>query len=149
MANIPLGVCQCMQPYLENSCILTPQLRYAYLKSSLIVVFSNFQAIHHIHPPSQQDLSTMFGFEQYYKSSLLLVAILIYFTSKIIYTIVYNLFFHPLSHVPGPALAAATFLYQAYYSLIGPSRYYMEVGKMHEKYGISPPPFSLLPPHPP
>src|SRR5450432_3621299 len=37
--------------------------------------------------------------------------------------------------IPGPKVAAATYLYQTYYSLIGGSRYYIQIGKLHEKYG--------------
>jgi hypothetical protein len=48
---------------------------------------------------------------------------------------IYNLYFHPLAHIPGPKLAAATYLYQTYYSLIGRSRYYRIIKQLHKKYG--------------
>ncbi|TAQ87316.1 hypothetical protein B7494_g4362 [Chlorociboria aeruginascens] len=51
------------------------------------------------------------------------------------YRLFYNLFLHPLKHIPGPKLAAATFLYQTYFSLVVGSRYYVQIGKLHEKYG--------------
>ncbi|KAE8440479.1 hypothetical protein EG329_007445, partial [Mollisiaceae sp. DMI_Dod_QoI] len=73
----------------------------------------------------------MFGFEQYSKATLLLLSIAIYIPFKLTWTVIYNLFFHPLAKVPGPRFAAATYLYQTYHSV----HYYAEVGKMHEKYG--------------
>ena len=52
------------------------------------------------------------------------------------YKIFYNLYLHPLAHVPGPKLAAATYLYQTYHSLNGgKSRYYLKIAEMHKKYG--------------
>lgn len=42
---------------------------------------------------------------------------------------------HPLSSIPGPKLAAASFLPEFYYDLILHGRYTMEIGKMHEIYG--------------
>jgi hypothetical protein len=47
----------------------------------------------------------------------------------------YDLYRHPLSHIPGPKLAAVTYLYQTYYSLVGGSRFYAQISKRHEKYG--------------
>mgnify|MGYP001582096791 CR=1 FL=1 len=42
---------------------------------------------------------------------------------------------HPLSHVPGPRLAASTFLYEAWFDLILGGRYTHEIKRMHESYG--------------
>lgn len=53
-----------------------------------------------------------------------------------IYRVFYDLYLHPLAHIPGPKLAATTYLYQTYYSLIGGSRFYVQIGKLHEKYGM-------------
>jgi hypothetical protein len=50
-------------------------------------------------------------------------------------SVLYNLYQHPLAHIPGPRLAAATYLYQTWFSLVGGSRYYVQTGKLHEKYG--------------
>ena len=48
----------------------------------------------------------------------------------------YNLFLHPLKHIPGPKLAGATFLYQTYFSFSGgKSRYYIKVAELHKQYG--------------
>lgn len=44
---------------------------------------------------------------------------------------------HPLSHVPGPRLAAATYLPEFYYDVIQFGCYTKEIKKMHQKYGRS------------
>lgn len=43
--------------------------------------------------------------------------------------------FHPLYKFPGPRLAAASFLYEAWYDLIKVGRYSWEIQSMHQKYG--------------
>ena len=43
--------------------------------------------------------------------------------------------FHPLSHIPGPKLAAATFLPEFYYDVIKFGCYTRAIRQMHEKYG--------------
>lgn len=48
---------------------------------------------------------------------------------------VYRLFFHPLSHVPGPRLAAISHAYEFYHDAIRNGMYIWEIEKMHEKYG--------------
>ena len=42
---------------------------------------------------------------------------------------------HPLSRIPGPRLAAATYLPEFYYDVVQFGRYTKEIEKMHEKYG--------------
>jgi hypothetical protein len=49
--------------------------------------------------------------------------------------IIYRLYIHPLAKVPGPRLAAITWLYQTYYSFVGGSRFYLQIEKLHEIYG--------------
>lgn len=49
--------------------------------------------------------------------------------------IFYNLFLHPLKDIPGPRLAAATYLPEFYYDVVCVGKYTAEIGKMHEKYG--------------
>lgn len=51
------------------------------------------------------------------------------------YKAIYNLYFHSLKDIPGPKLAAATYLYQTYFGLVGGSRYYKQIAKLHKKYG--------------
>ncbi|KAL6707625.1 hypothetical protein ACN47E_003975 [Coniothyrium glycines] len=43
--------------------------------------------------------------------------------------------FHPLSRFPGPKIAAASYLYEAYYDWILQGRYGKEIARMHEQYG--------------
>lgn len=49
---------------------------------------------------------------------------------------VYNISpLHPLSHVPGPKLAAATYLPEFYHDVVKTGRYSSEIRKMHQTYG--------------
>lgn len=48
-----------------------------------------------------------------------------------------RLYFHPLSHIPGPKLAGATWLYQTYFSFApGGAQYYLQIAKLHGIYGM-------------
>jgi hypothetical protein len=78
--------------------------------------------------------SNMLGFETLSTSRLLISAVALAVT-RFLYTLVYRLYFHPLSHTPGPKLAALTFLYQTYFSLVNGSRFYAQIGKLHKIYG--------------
>ncbi|KAH0566183.1 hypothetical protein GP486_000415 [Trichoglossum hirsutum] len=51
--------------------------------------------------------------------------------------IVYRLYLHPLAHIPGPRLAAATDLYGFYFNVIsgGGGRFFLQIEKLHQKYG--------------
>ncbi|KAH9905309.1 cytochrome P450 [Xylariomycetidae sp. FL2044] len=42
---------------------------------------------------------------------------------------------HPLSHIPGPKLAAMTIWYEIWFELVKFGRYSSEIKKMHESYG--------------
>ena len=48
---------------------------------------------------------------------------------------IYRLYFHPLSHIPGPKIAIVSRLYEFYHDVIRGGMYIWEVEKMHEKYG--------------
>lgn len=48
---------------------------------------------------------------------------------------IYRLYFHPLSHIPGPKLAACSHLYEFYYNVILSGKYLYEMEKMHQQYG--------------
>jgi hypothetical protein len=46
-----------------------------------------------------------------------------------------RLFSHPLAKVPGPKLAALSRLYITYYNATGGSKFYLQIEKLHKKYG--------------
>lgn len=46
------------------------------------------------------------------------------------------MFLHPLSHIPGPKLAAATYILEFYHDVIRIGRYTKRIEQMHEEYGI-------------
>lgn len=43
---------------------------------------------------------------------------------------------HPLSPIPGPKMAAASYLPEFYYDVICLGRYTTKIREMHEKYGV-------------
>ncbi|KAF2624794.1 cytochrome P450 [Macroventuria anomochaeta] len=49
--------------------------------------------------------------------------------------VIYQLYFSPLSKLPGPKLAAVTLWYEIYYDVFKWGRYYVKIKEMHEKYG--------------
>ncbi|ELR03254.1 hypothetical protein VC83_02379 [Pseudogymnoascus destructans] len=48
---------------------------------------------------------------------------------------VYRRWFHPLANIPGPTLAAVTYLYAFFFSNVGGSRYYAQIEMLHREYG--------------
>lgn len=49
---------------------------------------------------------------------------------------IYRLFLSPISHIPGPKLAALSYYYQSYYDLFPHhGRFLFHCGELHEKYG--------------
>lgn len=62
-----------------------------------------------------------------------LLASIVYYVALV----VYRLYFHPLSKFPGPKLAAATRLYDFYYSVLKDGMFTWQLEKMHKKYGLS------------
>lgn len=60
--------------------------------------------------------------------------------SVIIYNaslVIYRLYFHPLRHIPGPWIAAATQWYEFYYDVLQwpGGQYIHKVDAMHDRYG--------------
>lgn len=67
--------------------------------------------------------------------NVLIAALLVY----VIYTLVvsiYLIWFSPLSHIPGPRLAAATRWYEFYYDALKVGKYYLKIERMHSVYGM-------------
>ncbi|KAI0528166.1 cytochrome protein [Xylaria bambusicola] len=63
----------------------------------------------------------------------LMLAIIVFFVIRLVYTAVYNLYFHPLRHIPGPPLWIAINGLRSLYKMRGCLEFkYVE---FHEKYG--------------
>lgn len=75
------------------------------------------------------------GPESYLSTSKATIYAAVLISSFVAYVVFYRLFFHPLAYIPGPKLAALTFLYQTYHSFKDGSRFYKRVGLLHKKYG--------------
>lgn len=55
---------------------------------------------------------------------------------QIIYVVLWRLFFSPISHIPGPRLAALTSWYEFYYDVIKPGQFVWHIRDLHEIYGM-------------
>jgi hypothetical protein len=79
------------------------------------------------------------GLFQALKSTLTIPSVVDLFVIFIAYRIAiafYNVSrFHPLSHFPGPKIAAASYLYEAYYDWWRVGEYGKVIARMHETYG--------------
>ena len=45
-----------------------------------------------------------------------------------------RLYFHPLTHIPGPKLAALTWWYEFYFDVVRQGRYVFHIQELHERY---------------
>jgi hypothetical protein len=59
-------------------------------------------------------------------------AIVLYFIS----TTIYNLYLSPISKIPGPKLAAATWWYEYYYDVVNYGKFVFKVMGLHNEYGL-------------
>jgi hypothetical protein len=59
------------------------------------------------------------------------VVVLVWFAG----VIACRLYFHPLSNVPGPKIAAVTHLYKTYFNATNGSKFYIQIVKLHEEFG--------------
>lgn len=48
---------------------------------------------------------------------------------------VWRLYFSPISHIPGPKLAALTWAYEFYYDIVLGGQYTFKIIELHKKYG--------------
>ena len=66
---------------------------------------------------------------------------------KVVVTVIYRLYFHPLAKVPGPRIAAATRGYELWYQGVQHTKFPQKVKELHQQYGpivrISPEEISL------
>ena len=70
-----------------------------------------------------------------YDLQTLVITVFLYSLLYLIGNAIYQLYFSPLSKFPGPKLAAVTLWYEIYYDMFKWGKYYVEVQKMHQKYG--------------
>lgn len=49
--------------------------------------------------------------------------------------VVCRLYFHPLSPIPGPRLAAVTGLYEFFYQCVKLGKYQFKIEELHKQYG--------------
>jgi hypothetical protein len=66
-----------------------------------------------------------------------LVSVALATLSYMVFLYISRIYFSPISHIPGPKLAAATRWYEFYYDAVKNGKYYLEVEKMHKQYGTS------------
>ena len=50
-------------------------------------------------------------------------------------TVVYSVYFGPLSRFPGPKLAAASLAYEFYYDVVRKGQYTWKIRELHQQYG--------------
>jgi hypothetical protein len=65
----------------------------------------------------------------------ILVAIAAMLSLRGMWLVVYRLFFHPLSNVPGPRLAAITYWYEGYFDAYLLGQFGFKIEELHQKYG--------------
>lgn len=71
--------------------------------------------------------------------SSILWTLLVAYTIFVACVVIYRLLLDPIAQFPGPKLAATTSLYEAYFQCIkdGGGRYFIEINKMHDRYGMT------------
>jgi hypothetical protein len=68
-------------------------------------------------------------------AGVVLPAIVASFVAYAVYTIIYNVYFHPLAKFPGPPLAATTTYWKAYVECIADRSFCHELVELHAQYG--------------
>lgn len=54
---------------------------------------------------------------------------------SLVIRLIYRVYFHPLSKIPGPKLAAATSAYIFYFNVIKQGTFIWQLERLHEVYG--------------
>jgi hypothetical protein len=67
--------------------------------------------------------------------ALLLPAALATIIAYAVYTVVYNVYFHPLAKFPGPPMARITIHWKAYVECIANRSFCHELIELHARYG--------------
>jgi hypothetical protein len=52
-----------------------------------------------------------------------------------IYGAFWRLYYSPIAHIPGPKLAALTWLYEFYYDIVLGGQYVFKINDLHREYG--------------
>jgi hypothetical protein len=71
-------------------------------------------------------------------SSSVLVAAIVTSLAYFVYAVargIYNIYFSPLAHIPGPKLPIATSWYECYHDVLKRGLYYRKVAEFHRIYG--------------
>ena len=68
-------------------------------------------------------------------SANLLALLFSLFLTTIASVFTYRLFFHPLSKIPGPKLAAISRIYDFYYDCILGGKFVFKIEELHKEYG--------------
>ena len=50
--------------------------------------------------------------------------------------VLYRLYLSPLARIPGPKFAAASGWYEFYYDCMLPGKFFLEIERMHQSYGL-------------
>ena len=53
-----------------------------------------------------------------------------------LYLAIFRIYFSPLSHIPGPKFAIATWWYECFYDVWKRGVYYKKVKEFHQRYGL-------------
>lgn len=68
----------------------------------------------------------------FYLHALILIGRLVAHMAKVV---IVRLYYSPICHIPGPKLAAATWLYEFYYDIVLGGQYTFKIIELHKKYG--------------
>ena len=80
-------------------------------------------------------LSNMMEAIEYETVIILLPTVLATIIAYAVYTIIYNIYFHPLANFPGPLLASTTIYWKAFVECIAGRSFCHELVHLHARYG--------------